>query len=102
MKKEMTLSAFTGRASRFTGSRSSLCLALCLSCARSLPVMWLSRCYSRLLGEAVGPLRTLRLLHVQLAFLLLVLPVPFLFAVRVFFLLWFGLALLQCRGSSCR
>lgn len=97
MKKEMTLSASAARQAKFTGSFSATFAACRRWCARRRPVGCLSRCYTRLLGQSVSPLHTLRLLNAQLAFLLLVFPVPFSLAVRGLFLLWFGAALLQCR-----
>lgn len=99
MKKEMILPSSAARPAKFTCSLS-LVLAVCLRwCARRLPVVCLSRCYSRLLGETVSPLCTLCLLNAQFAFLMLVCPLPFLFVVRMLFLLWFGFALLQCRHA---
>lgn len=56
--------------------------------------------YSRLLEEPVTPRRTLRLLHAQLAGLMLVFPVNFHPGVRFLFLMWMVLAIWQCRNPK--
>jgi len=100
MKKEMILPAPASRPAKSAGSLFTV-FAMCrLWCAHTLPVLYLSRYYSRLLGEEVTPLHTLRLIHAQLAFLMLVFPWPFPLAVRALFCLWFALVLLRCQRSS--
>lgn len=65
-----------------------------LACIRRL-----ARLYSRLLEEPVSPRRTLRLLHVQLAGLLLVLPADLHPGFRLLFLAWLMLAARSCRSD---
>ncbi len=61
------------------------------------PIRTLSRIYSILLEEPVSPRQTLKLLHVQLAALCLVMPADMPLGLRALFLLWTGVALLQCK-----
>lgn len=61
---------------------------------------WLRRLaavYSFLLEEEVGPRRTLRLLHAQVAVLSAVLPADMPLALRALLLAWAFLACRQCR-----
>ena len=77
MKKEMILPSSSVRSGQYAASRPSVFAALKGYCLRSKAVHSLSAFYSRLLETRVTPLQTLHLLHAQLAFVLMVFPLPF-------------------------
>ena len=60
----------------------------------------LSSFYARLLEVRVSPLQALYLTHTQLAFFAMVFPIYMPLLVRFLFLLWFCLALIQCRKAG--
>ena len=99
MKKEMILPSSSVRSGQYAASRPSVFAALKGYCLRSKAVHSLSAFYSRLLETRVTPLQTLHLLHAQLAFVLMVFPLPFSPFVRFLFLGWFALTVAQCRLS---
>ena len=71
--------------------------------AKTLVPAWLKklmRIYGMLLGEMPSPRYALRILHAQVALLMLLFPFTLGFAVRILLLLWFVVALLQCRGDK--
>ncbi len=122
MKKEMILPASSVRSGQYSASRPSVfaalskpltpgvakraCLCACLIaalkgyCLRGKAVRALSAFYSRLLEARVTPLQTLHLLHAQLAFFLMVFPLPFSPFVRFLCLGWFALAAARCRRAG--
>lgn len=64
---------------------------------------WLQRLtafYSTWLGEKTSPRHALRILHAQVALLALLFPFSLSFVVRLLLLLWFVVALLQCRNDE--
>lgn len=101
MKKEMILQTATTRSSKnsFTWFAGWAC---CKSILSSRRLMSLSRYYSRLLELPVTSLQTLYLLHAQLAFVCLVFPVECSLSIRVLFLVWFALSVLQCKCSGLK
>lgn len=66
----------------------------------SVPIVRLSRCYTRLSERRITPLQTLHLLHIQAAFGTFVFPLAFPLLVRALMLVWFVVALLQGRRSG--
>lgn len=56
--------------------------------------------YGIILGETPSPRYALRILHAQAALLMFLFPFTLGFAVRILLLLWFVVALLQCRGDK--
>ena len=101
MKKEMTLTTSTLRSEKVNNIRLSsvwACVKAAVLCSR--PIVSLARLYTQLLGEPISPLQTLHLLNAQLSFLMLVFPLSFTIMVRILFLVWFGVALLQCRRAG--
>lgn len=61
------------------------------------PLTLLAAVYSHLLEEPIGPGRTLRLVHAQVASMLFIFPVNLDLCVRFLFLLWAAAAIRQCR-----
>lgn len=59
----------------------------------------LAHLYSAIMEQAISPLQTLYLLHVQLAFTLLIFPFSLSVLVRFIFLIWTVIALLLCRSA---
>ena len=60
----------------------------------------LSDFFSSVLEEEVSPMQTLCFLNAFLAFFMLVFPVGIPFVLRIIFLCWFVLSLLQCRQAG--
>ena len=60
----------------------------------------LMRLYGSLLGEQLSSRSALRILHAQMALLMLLFPFTLGFMVRLLLLLWFVVALLQCRRDD--
>ena len=104
MKKEMILPSSSVRSGQYAASRPSVFAALKGYCLRSKAVHSLSAFYSRLLETRVTPLQTLHLLHAQLAFVLMVFPLPVFLLLFRFFVLWDGLPLTvaQCRRAGLK
>ena len=103
MKKEMTFPVPAAAHVRHAVSiRPALFAAFKSYCQRCRWVVSLSSRYSRLLETRVTPLQALHLLHVQLAFFLLLLPCPLLLWIRLLLLGWFALAVAQCRRARLR
>lgn len=100
MKKEIVITPSVARAYRASSARTSLLTVVLRSLSRTAPVVHLSNVYSRLLGEPVEPLFTLKLLNAQLSFLLLVFPLPFLWVARALMFVWFAVAVWQCRRTA--
>ncbi|MDE7377990.1 MAG: hypothetical protein K2N13_03400 [Paraprevotella sp.] len=100
MKKEITLPVTMTPVGKTVSFRTSVCDTLKAALCHNRLLVGLSRCYSRLLAEHVSPLRTLRLVHAQLAFFALTFPVVFSLPVRLLVLGWFAAALLQCRRAE--
>ena len=100
--EERNDSAVLFRSGQYAASRPSVFAALKGYCLRSKAVHSLSAFYSRLLETRVTPLQTLHLLHAQLAFVLMVFPLPFSPFVRFLFLGWFALTVAQCRRAGLK
>ncbi|MCM1109310.1 MAG: hypothetical protein NC388_09750 [Clostridium sp.] len=96
MKKEMTIPVNLTSADKMAGLWALVCEGLKNSVFHNRLLLKLSCCYSRLLEERVSPLRTLRLLHAQVAFLSLVFPVVFSLPMRFLVLGWFIVAVSRC------
>ncbi len=102
MKKEMIFPSPSVPSGPCTCSRSSLRASFRNYCLHNGAVLSLASFYSRLLETSVTPSQTLHLLHAQAAFFLLVFPFPVLPFVRLLFLCWAALAVVQCRRAGLR
>ena len=97
MKNQMTTSApIDGNALTQLAKEVSLTRKL----AATAPVKSLSALFSAVLEEEVNPMQTLCFLNAFLAFFMLVFPVSIPFLLRLIFLGWFVLSLLQCRQAG--
>lgn len=86
-------------------SRKTLCGVSASSSRPAKPLVpsWLKKLmclYGIILGETPSPRYALRILHAQAALLMFLFPFTLGFAVRILLLLWFVVALLQCRGDK--
>lgn len=86
-------------------SRKTLCGVPASSSRPAKPLVpsWLKKLmclYGIILGETPSPRYALRILHAQVALLMFLFPFTLGFAVRILLLLWFVVALLQCRGDK--
>lgn len=86
-------------------SRKTLCGVSASSSRPAKPLVpsWLKKLmclYGIILGETPSPRYALRILHAQAALLMFLFPLTLGFAVRILLLLWFVVALLQCRGDK--
>lgn len=86
-------------------SRKTLCGVSASSSRPAKPLVpsWLKNLmclYGIILGETPSPRYALRILHAQAALLMFLFPFTLGFAVRILLLLWFVVALLQCRGDK--
>lgn len=85
-----------------TACASALGLFVLSRLTQARAVRRLSSVYSTLLEERVTPLRTLHLLHAQLAITTLVMPADLPLAARLVSLLWSALALRACAQNAQR
>jgi hypothetical protein len=60
----------------------------------------LSELFSAVLEEDVSPMQTLCLLNSVLSLFMVVFPIGIPFLLRILFLVWFVLSLLQCRQAG--
>ena len=60
----------------------------------------LSELFSAVLEEDVSPMQTLCLLNSVLSLFMVVFPIGIPFLLRILFLVWFVLSLLQCRQAA--
>lgn len=102
MKKEMILPVSPVQSGTYDVARSSVVAAFKSFCLNNACTLSLAAFYTRLLGLRVNPLQTLRLLHAQFAFVLMVFPLAFPPFVRFLLLCWFALTVWQCRRSGLR
>lgn len=64
--------------------------------ARAKAIRLLARLYSALLEEEITPVRTLHLLHAQIAAIVAICPAGMPAALRLLCLVWAGLAIKRC------
>jgi hypothetical protein len=103
MKKEMTLRSTTLQVQKYSAvSRPFSLASVKHAILRSAKLVAVSHFYSRLLEMPVTPSQTLRLLHSQVAFLMMAFPVDFSLLVRTLMVLWFALTLVQCRRAGLK
>lgn len=100
MKKEMTMTTGHLRPRPKTFRRQNHLSRCQTSQTDRRPLESLAHLYSRILEEKVTPPQALRLLHAQLAFLLLAFPCHLPILVRILFLVWFTVSLIQCRRAG--
>lgn len=60
----------------------------------------ISELFSMIVEEKISPLQTLHLLHAMFALIFVVFPVEMSFVLRLLFIGWFALTLLQCKQSG--
>lgn len=102
MKKEVTLQSVPTTPCSVWDVVLGLCRSLKHKVLTGKPLCVMAQFYSRLLETSITPLQALLLTYAQVVFWLMVFPYPFAIVTRVVFILWFAVALLQCRKNGVR
>ena len=102
MKKELTLryNAFQGKRVQNKTALFPISFNLNRYLTRSVPIMWLSRFYSKIMEERISPEYTLRLLHAQFAAFVLLSSVCTHFLLSFVLFIWTLWAVLNCRRKE--
>ena len=100
MKTQVTTSAQLVRTSVNPLANLSARVSFSRHLASTELIQSLSEFFSAVLEEEVSPMQTLCLLNAVFALVMAVFPLGIPLVLRILFLLWFGIGLLQCRQAD--